>query len=127
MTRGGFPRPWVVPGMSLPGRGGLARGWHGFCARRSVMRIALEIGDTEKHHLEIAFNQLFGSTVIKVNGKEVKKSVHLFSEPVRERHELEVGKNERHTVFIEKRRKLLFGQKWFVYVNQRLVKALQGI
>jgi len=91
------------------------------------MRFALEIGDTEKHVLEIAFNQLFGRTVIKVNGKEVRKSVHLFSEPVRERHELEVGKHERHTVFIEKRRKLLFGQKWFVYVNQRLVKALQGI
>jgi len=91
------------------------------------MRFALEIGETEKNHVEFNFNQLLGSTVIKVNGKEVKKSVRLFSEPLHERHQLEVGKNERHTVFIEKQRKLLFGQKFFVYVNQRLVKALQGV
>ena len=91
------------------------------------MRFALEIGDAEKHHLEFNFNQLLGSTVIKVNGQEVKKSVRLFSEPLEERHEVEVGKNERHTVFIEKRRKLLFGQRFFVYVNQRLVKAFTGV
>ena len=91
------------------------------------MRFALEIGDTEKHHLEFNFNQLLGSTVIKVNGQEVKKSVRLFSEPLEQRYQVEVGKHERHTVFIEKRRKLLFGQRFFVYVNQRLVKAFTGI
>ncbi|HYV32201.1 MAG TPA: hypothetical protein VEO53_13995 [Candidatus Binatia bacterium] len=91
------------------------------------MRFALEIGETEKNRLEFQFNQLLGSTVIKVNDQEVKKNVRLFSEPLREAHELEVGKNERHTVFIEKQRKLLFGQKYLVYVNQRLVKLLHGI
>lgn len=91
------------------------------------MRFALEIGETEKNRLEFQFNQLLGSTVIKVNNKEVKKSVRLFSEPLQERHELEVGTNERHTVFIEKQRKLLFGQKYLVYVNQRLVKLFHGV
>src|SRR5262245_35230250 len=93
----------------------------------AAMRFALNVGDTEKHTVEFKFNQLLGSTVIKVNGQEVKKSVRLFSEPLQERHQVEVGKNERHTVFIEKRRKWLFGRRFFVYVNQRLVKAVSGI
>ena len=63
---------------------------------------------------------------IRVNEKVVKKTTRLFSEPLQERHEFEVGQNERHTVFIEKQRKLLFGQKYVVYVNQRIVKLLHG-
>jgi hypothetical protein len=96
-------------------------------AQRATMRFALDIGETEKSHLEFQFNQLLGSTVIKVNNKEVKKSVRLFSGPFQERHEVEVGTNERHTVFIEKQRKWLFGQKYLVYVNQRLVKLFHGV
>jgi len=91
------------------------------------MVFALDIGETEKNRLEFQFNHVLGSTVIKVNNREVKKTVRLFSEPLHERHELEVGKNERHTVFIEKQRKLLFGQKYLVYVNQRLVKLFHGV
>jgi hypothetical protein len=91
------------------------------------MRFALEIGEREKNQLEFQFNQLLGSTVIKVNNKQIKKTVRLFSEPLEERHELEVGTHERHTVFIEKQRKLLFGQKYLVYVNQRLVKLFHGV
>lgn len=105
----------------------LSQHWHGCCIGLSRMRFALEIGETEKNRLEFSFNQLFGSTVIKVNDKLIKKNVRLFSEPLQEKHEFEVGKNERHTVFIEKRRKLLFGQKYLVYVNQRLVKLLHGV
>jgi len=91
------------------------------------MTFALLIGETEKNLLEFKFNQLTGSTEIRVNDKLVKKSTRLFSEPVQERHEFEVGQNERHTVFIEKQRKHLFGQKCLVYVNQRLVKLLHGV
>lgn len=91
------------------------------------MTFALMIGETEKNLIEFKFNQLLGSTLIKVNDEPVKQQVRLFSEPLEERFEFEVGQNERHTVFIEKRRKMLFGQKYFVYVNQRLVKLLQGV
>jgi hypothetical protein len=91
------------------------------------MTFALVIGETEKNLLEFRFNQLLGKTEIKVNDKLVKQSTRLFSEPLQERHELEVGQNERHTVFIEKQRKLLFGQKYLVYVNQRLVKLIHGV
>jgi hypothetical protein len=92
----------------------------------SYMTFALLIGETEKNLLEFNFNQLLGSTLIKVNEKPIKKSVRLFSEPLQERYEFEVGENERHTVFIEKQRKLLFGQKYLVYVNQRLVRLFHG-
>jgi hypothetical protein len=91
------------------------------------MRFAIDIGEMERNRIEFQFNQLLGSTVIKVNDKPVKKSVRLFSEPLHESHQVEVGTNERHTVFIEKKRKLLFGQKYLVYVNQRLVKLLHGM
>lgn len=90
------------------------------------MTFALLVGETEKNLLEFSFNQLLGSTEIRVNEKVVKKTTRLFSEPLQERHEFEVGQNERHTVFIEKQRKLLFGQKYVVYVNQRIVKLLHG-
>ena len=92
----------------------------------NCMTFALLIGETEKNLLEFSFNQLLGSTEIRVNEKVVKKTTRLFSEPLQERHEFEVGQNERHTVFIEKQRKLLFGQKYVVYVNQRIVKLLHG-
>jgi hypothetical protein len=91
------------------------------------MTFSLVIGETERNLIEFKFNQLLGSTLIKVNDEPVKKQVRLFSEPLEERYEFEVGQNERHTVFIEKRRKMLFGQKYFIYVNQRLVKLLQGV
>jgi hypothetical protein len=91
------------------------------------MTFALDIGETEKNHIEFTFNQLMGSTVIKVNDKLVKKNTRWFSEPLKEQHEFEVGQNERHTVFIEKQRKMLFGQKYLVYVNQRLVKLIHGV
>lgn len=91
------------------------------------MTFALLVGETEKNLLEFKFNQLLGSTEIKVNEQLVKKNVRLFSEPVEERHEIEVGTRERHTVSIKKERKLLFGQKYVVYVNQRLVRLFHGV
>jgi len=73
--------------------------WPVMLARRlrkaMPMRFALEIGETEKNRLEFQFNQLLGSTIIKVNNNEVKKTVRYFSEPLLERHVVEVGKEER--------------------------------
>ncbi len=91
------------------------------------MTFALVVGESERNVVEFKFNQLLGQTVIKVNDKPVRKQVRFFSEPLEERFEFEVGENERHTVFIEKQRKHLFGGKYVVYVNQRLVKLFQGV
>ena len=91
------------------------------------MKFSIDVGENEKNRLEYQFNQLLGTLSIKVNGKSVKKSMRLINEPVAEVHIVVVGKNERSTVRIEKERKSLLGQKNRLYVNNRLVKVLEGI
>ncbi len=90
------------------------------------MKFAIEIGDAEKHRLEYNFNQLLGSLVIKVNEKQVKKSVRLVNEPVFEVHAFVVGDHEKSSVRIEKERRQLVGGKHRLYVNNRLVKVFNG-
>lgn len=91
------------------------------------MKFSIEIGETEKHSIEYEFNQLFGALTIKVNDKPIKKHLRLFDEPVRELHVFVVGDEEKFSVKIEKERKLLFGQKNRVFVNDRLVKYCEGV
>ena len=91
------------------------------------MKFSLEIGDTEKHTIDYEFNQLLGILTIKVNQKPVKKHVRLFDEPVKELHVFVVGNQEKFSVKIEKERKLLFGQRNRVFVNDRLVKYCEGV
>ncbi len=89
------------------------------------MKFAIEIGHTEKHRLEYEFNQLFGSLVIKIDQKQLTKSVRLINEPVLEVHVFEVGVRETSTVRIEKERKLLFGHRNRLYVNNRLTRVYE--
>lgn len=91
------------------------------------MTFSLEIGEGEKHLIEFHFNQLLGKLVIKVNHQEVKRSVRLFSEPIRESHAFDLGHDEPCSLRIEKQRKLLYGQKYQVFVNDRLVRAYEGV
>jgi len=91
------------------------------------MKFSLEIGEAEKHTVEYEFNQLLGTLTIKVNDKPVKKHVRFFDEPVKELHVFVVGNQEKFSVKIEKERKLLFGQRNRVFVNDRLVKYCEGV
>jgi hypothetical protein len=91
------------------------------------MKFSLEFGETENHLLEFSFNQLLGTAIIKVNNKIIKKHTRWFSEPLQQTHEVEVGQNEVWRVRIEKERKMLYGQKYRVYVNQRLAKVCEGV
>jgi hypothetical protein len=91
------------------------------------MKFNLEIGEAEKHVVEFNFDQLLGQLVIMVNKQEVKRSVRLFNEPLKETHTLQVGDGERLIVRIEKERKLLFGQKCRVFLNDRLYKFYEGV
>ncbi|MEP6662423.1 MAG: hypothetical protein ABJC04_02055 [Verrucomicrobiota bacterium] len=90
------------------------------------MKFSLEVGDLEKHTIEYEFNQLLGTLTIKVDQQPVKKHRRLFDEPVKELHVFVVGEQERFSIKIEKERKLLFGQKNRVFVNDRLVKYCEG-
>lgn len=91
------------------------------------MKFCLEIGELEKHTIEYHFNQLFGTLMIKVNDHPVKRHRRLFDEPIKELHTFVVGNQERLSVKIEKERKLLFGQRNRVFVNDRLVKYYEGV
>jgi len=91
------------------------------------VKFAIEIGETEKHHLEYNFNQLLGRLVIKVNEKLVKRSLRLMNEPLLEVHAFVVGDQEKSSVRIEKERKALVGCRSRLYVNNRLVKVFSGI
>ncbi|MSU60042.1 MAG: hypothetical protein EXS35_18045 [Pedosphaera sp.] len=91
------------------------------------MKFCLEVGELERHTIEFDFNQLLGELKIRVNKHEVKRNVRLFDEPLTETHTLQVGEAERLTVRIEKERKLLFGQKCRVFLNDRLYKCYEGV
>lgn len=109
--------------------------WHNFCEpfvalqsiNKKTMNFSLEIGEVEKHTIQYNFNQLLGRLIINVNDKPVKKQVRLFDEPIKELHVFAVGQQEKFDVKIEKERKLLFGQKNRVYVNDRLIKYCEGV
>src|SRR6266498_4400709 len=94
---------------------------------RQTMKFNLEIGEAEKHVVEFNFDQLLGQLVIKVNKQEIKRSVRLFNEPLKETHTLTVGDGEGVIVRIERERKLLFGQKCRVFLNDRLYKYYEGV
>lgn len=91
------------------------------------MKFCLEVGEIERSRIEYAFNQLLGQLCIRVNQQQVKNSVRWFDEPLTETHTLEVGRQERFTVRIEKERKLLYGQRCRVFVNNRLYKCFEGV
>ena len=91
------------------------------------MKFCLELGELERNVVEYAFNQLLGQLCIRVNSQEVKNEVRLFDEPLTETHTLQIGKRVRLIVRIEKERKLLFGQRCRVFVNNRLYKCFEGV
>jgi len=91
------------------------------------MRFCLEVGEVERHLIEFDSNHLLGRLQIKVNKKEVKRSAHLFNEPLNETHSFNVGETERLVVRIEKERKMLFGNKCRVFLNDRLYKCYEGV
>jgi len=91
------------------------------------MKFCLEVGELERHLIEFDFNQLLGQLHIRVNKQEVKRQVRLFDEPLTETHTLQVGEAECWTVRIEKQRKMLFGHKCRVFLNERLYKCYEGV
>ena len=91
------------------------------------MKINLEVGESEKHMVEFNFDQLLGQSVIKVDQQEVKRRVRLFNEPLKEIHTLQIGAGAGVIVRIERERKLLFGQKCRVFLNDRLYKYYEGV
>lgn len=90
------------------------------------MKFTIEIGENEKHRIEYHFNQLFGRLVVKVNEQPVQKSLRLVNEPLLEIYVFAVGQYEKQEVRIEKERRQLLGHRNRVFVNNRLIKVVDG-
>jgi hypothetical protein len=91
------------------------------------MKFCIEVGRNEKHLVEFNFSQLLGQTVIKVNHREVKRNTRLLNEPLKETHAIQIGDDEQLTVRIEKERKMLFGERYRVFLNDRLYQYYEGM
>jgi len=90
------------------------------------MRISLTVGEVEQHLVDFSFEQLFGRATLTVDGQIVKRQQRWFNEPLLEVHEIEPGAVELNRVRIEKERLSLFGSRYRVFVNSRLVDVRQG-
>lgn len=90
------------------------------------MKFTIEVGEVEKHTVEYDFNPLLGMLVVRVDQKPVKKCFRFVNEPVRESHDLVVGKTERLHVRIEKERTSTFTHRNSVFVNNRLLKVVEN-
>ena len=90
------------------------------------MRFTFEIGGQEKHLVEYHFNQFIGRLVLKVDEQPIKTFFRLVNEPIHEVFEFAVGQFERQEIRIEKQRKSLLGHRNRVFVNNRLVKVVDG-
>ena len=90
------------------------------------MKFSLKVGELTNNQIEYDFNQLLGRVVIALNQQEVKRSVRLFNEPTKETHLVQVAA-ERLSVRIEKERRQLYGCKWLVFLNDRLLKSYEGV
>ena len=91
------------------------------------MKFSIEVGTNEKHTVEFNFNQLLGRSIVRVDNREVFRKERWFSEPLVDRLAFEIGQFEPVRVRIEKERKLIFGSKYRIYIDDRLLEFYQGI
>lgn len=91
------------------------------------MKFTLAVGNQERHTIEFTFNQLFGQSALKVDGREVFRKKRWFSEPLADQFEVEVGQFEPVRVRIEKQRRLLLSSKYRVFVDNRLTQLYHGV
>ncbi|MDL4816895.1 hypothetical protein [Actinomadura opuntiae] len=86
-----------------------------------------DVGQAETHRVAFSFDKWTGHLVITVDGVPVTQELHLFSLSLAEHWTFEVGVEERHSVVIEKRRKLLLAgvrpQAVRVWVDGALVSS----
>ncbi|HEX8173806.1 MAG TPA: hypothetical protein VF543_01680 [Pyrinomonadaceae bacterium] len=95
------------------------------------MQFSFEVGFHEKHLVSLSYNQMVGLLSISVDNAEVIREQRTFSLSLVRKYEFSVGTGERHSVRIEKERKLLLAgvrpQKYRVYVDGQLIKEYEGM
>ena len=94
------------------------------------MKFSFEVGKSERHTVSFAFDQVWGSLQIDVDGVPVRRDLRLISSSLVKRYQVTVGREEVHEVVIEKERKFFFAgfrpQKYRALIDGRLVLAREG-
>jgi hypothetical protein len=94
------------------------------------MQFSFEVGEQEKHLVNLDYNQMVGLLSITVDNRQVISELRMFSLSLVKKYEFVVGNYERHNVRIEKERKLFLAglrkQKYRVYVDERLIREYEG-
>ncbi|HEX8749275.1 MAG TPA: hypothetical protein VF717_19020 [Pyrinomonadaceae bacterium] len=95
------------------------------------MKFSFEVGFDEQHVVGLSYNQMVGLLSISVDNREVIREQRTFSLSLVRKYEFDVGTGERHSVRIEKERKLLLAgvrpQKYRVYVDGQLIREYEGM
>jgi hypothetical protein len=74
-----------------------------------IKKFGFDVGDSERHRVEVHFNQTLGPLRISVDGNLVVRKFLMFSLSTVRRYELKVGLAETHDVVIEKTRERVLG------------------
>jgi hypothetical protein len=75
--------------------------------RSRAMRLELDVGQHERHHVVFSFNKVWGNLAITVDGSPVVRELRMFSLSLTRTYRFTVGVDEAHQVRIEKDRALL--------------------
>jgi len=94
------------------------------------MQFSFTVGINEQHRVDFSFDQVIGNLEIKVDGQTAIKDFRFASLKLTKRYEFIVGVNEKHSVAIEKKRKLFLAglrpQQYRVFIDGQLAQTYQG-
>jgi hypothetical protein len=68
------------------------------------VQLSFEVGQSERHRVDFAFDKFWGRLTIAVDGNSVVDQVRLFSVSLVKSYEFTVGDLEKHAVRIDKHR-----------------------
>lgn len=94
------------------------------------MQFSFRVGTQEPHQVDFSFDQFIGNLEIRVDGEIVVKDFRMFSLSLTKRYQFTVGKQERHDIIIEHKRKLFLAgvrpQKYRIFIDGQLVQTYEG-
>lgn len=94
------------------------------------MQFSFIVGAGEKHQVDFSFDQFIGNLEIRVDGQPVIKDFRMLSLSLTKQYEFTVGVQERHSVKIEKKRKLFLAgvrpQQYRIFIDGQLVQTYEG-
>ena len=70
---------------------------------------AFDVGNTERHRVEVRWSQAGGLAEIRVDGRPALRDRAQFTLRRTQRYQIDVGENEVHSITVEKRRRAALG------------------